>query len=113
MSDRIEHDPEALQHKMPMLGEAQERHLQIQENLVRDYGMIGDILDGQAYGELDDAIVKVYTGTRDMSLKSLSLLGIAIGSQEAGVGNAKAARDLAGENASTAGGWGEGTGGKH
>ena len=113
MTDRIEHDPEALQRKMPLLGECQERHLQIQDNLLRYYDTIGDILDGDAYGELDEDIKKVYTGIRDMSLESLGLLGVAIGSQEAGVGRAKAARDLAGENAATAGGWGEGIGGKH
>ncbi|GAB3240250.1 hypothetical protein [Kineosporia babensis] len=104
MTERIEHDPDSLARKIPMLVQARNLQAQTAQNLKSDMGRYGDLLDGgTATDELSQNVMKVVENAVTVGTSVLEALSEAIGSHAEGVNNAKTVRDNAGENATTAG----------
>jgi len=103
VTEQIEHDPEALRRKIPLLVEAEDLLLEIDKLLGQGFGQIGSLIDGEATDELSQNVEKVFDNTLMIVQTAVTECGKAIGSQAYGVNNAKTVRDIAGENATTAG----------
>ncbi|GLY33791.1 hypothetical protein [Kineosporia sp. NBRC 101731] len=116
MSEQIVHNSKDLGEKIVGLDSLRDVHAQTENSLVRDFGQIGEIIDGEAIDELSQGIDAMWKMVRENSTAVLGMCGNVLNDQQFGVSNAKTARDIAGADAySAASGWSEGStgGGKH